>query len=105
MLQPPVELAIYTSGDFQNTCRKFKVTQSMGAIGTSADNALAESFNAALKCEVLKDAKIFANQLVCRRDVFRWCVRYNTVRRHSWCGYLSPNVYEDRSSGRLKIVS
>lgn len=97
--------SVYTSGDFQNTCRKFKVTQSMGAIGTSADNALAESFNAALKREVLKDAKTFANQLVCRRDVFRWCVRYNTVRRHSWCGYLSPNVYEDSNSGRLKTAS
>ena len=38
------------------------------------DNSLAESFNAALKREVLKDAKTFANQLICRRDVFRWCV-------------------------------
>lgn len=97
--------SVYTSGDFQDTCRNFKVRQSMGAIGASADNALAESFNAALKREVLKDVKTFANQLVCRRDVFRWCVRYNTVRRHSWCGYLSPKVYEARGSGSLRIAS
>ena len=45
--------SVYTCGDFQKTCRKFKVTQSMGAIGMSADNALAESFNAALKREVI----------------------------------------------------
>ena len=97
--------SVYTSGMFQKACRDLEVRQSMGAVGTSADNALAESFNAALKREVLTDDKTFANQLVCRRDVFRWCVRYNTVRRHSWCGYLSPQAYEARSSGRLRLVS
>ncbi len=97
--------SVYTSGTFQKACRELGVRQSMGAVGTSADNALAESFNAALKREVLKDDRTFANQLVCRRDVFRWCVRYNTTRRHSWCRYLSPQVYEARSSGRLRLVS
>lgn len=73
MLQRPIELAVYTSNAFQDTCTELGIRQSMGAIGTSADNALAESFNAALKREVLQDSKIFANQLQCRRDVFRWC--------------------------------
>lgn len=97
--------SVYTSGTFQKACRDLDVTQSMGAVGTSADNALAESFNAALKREVLKDEKTFANKLVCRRDVFRWCIRYNTTRRHSWCGYLSPQAYEARSSGKLRLAS
>ncbi|MGV0870544.1 IS3 family transposase, partial [Corynebacterium kalidii] len=97
--------SVYTSGAFQDTCRNLGVRQSMGAIGTSADNALAESFNAALKREVLQDQRVFANQLVCRRDVFRWCVRYNTVRRHSWCGYLTPQAFESQSSGKLRLVS
>ncbi len=34
-------------------CAQLGVRQSMGAVGTSADNALAESFNAILKREVL----------------------------------------------------
>ncbi|MGP5247858.1 IS3 family transposase, partial [Corynebacterium flavescens] len=76
--------SVYTSFSFQDTCTQLGVRQSMGAIGSSADNALAESFNAALKREVLQDARTFANQLQCRRDVFRWCTRYNTTRRHSW---------------------
>ena len=46
--------SVYTSGAFQDTCRRLGLRQSMGAIGTSADNALAESFNAALKREVLQ---------------------------------------------------
>ena len=36
----------YTSKDFAQLCAGLGVTQSMGAVGTSADNALAESFNA-----------------------------------------------------------
>jgi transposase InsO family protein len=66
----------------------------MGAVGTSADNALAESFNATLKREVLQDTASWADELTCRRQVFRWLTRYNTRRRHSWCSYQTPNTYE-----------
>jgi len=97
--------SVYTSHAFQNTCNDLGIRQSMGAIGTSADNALAESFNAALKREVLQDSKTFANQLICRRDVFRWCTRYNTIRRHSWCKYLAPVVFEERGPAILKSAS
>ena len=88
----------FATAPFQATCKRLGVAQSMGAVGTSADNSLAESFNAALKREVLKDAKTFANQLICRRDVFRWCVRYNTCRRHTWCGYQTPDEFESQAA-------
>jgi len=84
----------YTSKDFAKLCKKLGVTQSMGAVGTSADNALAESFNAALKREVLQDNSCWADATTCRRQVFRWLARYNTKRRHSYCGHLSPATYE-----------
>jgi transposase InsO family protein len=84
----------YTSKDFANLCRDLGVTQSMGAVGTSADNALAESFNAALKREVLQDDSCWDDATTCRREVFRWLVRYNTKRRHSHCRYVSPVNYE-----------
>ncbi|MFS0483498.1 integrase core domain-containing protein, partial [Corynebacterium striatum] len=42
-----------------------------------------ESFNATLKREVLRDRKVFDNPIICRQEVFRWCMRYNTRRRHS----------------------
>ena len=84
----------YTSTAFAKLCRELGVTQSMGAVGTSADNALAESFNAALKREVLQDDSCWPDALTCRREVFRWLVRYNTKQRHSYCRYLSPANYE-----------
>ena len=86
--------SVYTSKDYARLCGDLGVTQSMGAIGTSADNALAESFNATLKREVLQDAAVWADQTTCRRQVFRWLVRYNNRRRHSWCRYKSPVAYE-----------
>lgn len=77
----------------------------MGAIGTSVDNSLAESFNATLKREVLQDESVFPSQLECCRDVFRWCTRYNTRRLHSWCGYRWPNAFEATGLATLTIAS
>lgn len=88
--------SVYTSKDYAGLCTQLGVTQSMGAIGSSADNALAEAFNATLKREVLQDAASWPDDATCRRAVFRWIVRYNTHRRHSWCRYQSPSHYENR---------
>ena len=93
--------SVYTSQAFRNYCSSLGVRQSMGAAGTSADNALAESFNATLKREVLRDRKVFDNPITCRQEVFRWCMRYNTRRRHSWCNLLAPNDFEARTSTTL----
>jgi transposase InsO family protein len=77
------------------------VTQSMGAVGSSADNALAESFNASLKRELLDGVPTFPDQATAYRAVFRWTTRYNTRRRHSAIGNISPNSYETTTSARL----
>ena len=86
--------SVYTSKDYAALCSTLGVVQSMGAVGSSADNALAESFNAALKREVLQDQRTWPDELACRRQVFKWLTRYNTKRRHSWCRYQSPTAYE-----------
>ena len=96
--------SVYTSLAFRVRCSELGVAQSMGAVGTSADNALAESFNSTLKREVLRDRKVSANPLHCRQDVFRWCIRYNTRRRHSWCGQISPDAFEARSATITKAA-
>lgn len=83
--------SVYTSKDYAKLCTQLGVTQSMGAVG-SADNVLAESFNATLEREVLAGAATFVDEADARRRVFRCAVRYNTHRRQSWCGYLSPST-------------
>ncbi|PXY07164.1 IS3 family transposase [Corynebacterium striatum] len=93
--------SVYTSQTFRSYCSSLGVRQSMGAVGTSADNALAESFNATLKREVLRDRKVFDNPIACRQEVFRWCMRYNTRRRHSWCNLVAPDTFEALTSATL----
>ena len=73
----------------------------MGAVGSSADNALAESFNATLKRELLTGAASWPDQASCRRAIFRWATRYNTRRRHSYCGYRTPIDYENHAPATL----
>ncbi|MFW8574216.1 integrase core domain-containing protein [Corynebacterium pseudodiphtheriticum] len=60
-----------------------------------------ESFNAVLKREVLRDGQAFHNPITCRQEVFRWCMRYNTRRRHSWCNLVAPHVFEAETSATL----
>jgi transposase InsO family protein len=82
-------------------CKDLRVTQSMGAIGSSADNSLAESFNATLKREILEGRAAFPDQATAYRAVFRWANRYNTRRRHCAIGNISPNAYEATRSATL----
>ena len=90
--------AQYGAKDYAELCRQLGVTRSMGAVGSSADNALAESFNAALKRETLQGAARWDTDQQARLAVFTWITRYNTRRRHSFCGHLSPNTYENTST-------
>ncbi|WP_374201903.1 integrase core domain-containing protein [Actinokineospora sp. PR83] len=71
------------------------VTQSLGAIGSSADNAAAESLNASLKRETLQGAHTWPTATQARLAVFGWAHRYNTRRRHSHLGHMSPTDYEN----------
>jgi transposase InsO family protein len=87
--------AQYTSRAFAAACQAAGVQQSMSAVGSSADNAAAESFNATFKRETLQGRRAFADEHEARLTSFRWLHRYNTVRRHSRLGHRSPITYEN----------
>jgi transposase InsO family protein len=72
--------AQYTSKAFAEACAQAGVRQSMSAIGSSADNALAESFNATFKRETLQGRRAFTDERQARLDSLRWLHRYNTAR-------------------------
>ncbi len=93
--------SVYTSQAFGDHCAQLGVRQSMGAVGTSADNALAESFDATFKREVLRDRKVFDDPITCLQDIFRWCMHYNTHRRHSWCYFRATDDFETSTSATL----
>jgi transposase InsO family protein len=97
--------AQYTSKEFADLCPELGVTQSMGAVGTSADNAACESFHASLKRETLQRARRYDGPRACRLAVFRWIARYNTWRRHKKNGQLSPVTYEAQHSVMLTLAA
>lgn len=86
----------YTSQRFTKACAAYGIRRSMGAVGSSTDNAVAESWFAALKRELPHGAR-WATQQRARLDVFAWISFYNNKRRHSTLGYQSPAAYENRT--------
>ncbi|WP_412973468.1 integrase core domain-containing protein [Pseudoclavibacter sp. CFCC 14310] len=60
----------------------------------TAPTAHSRSFNATLKRELLEHTTAFPDQATAHRAVFAWANRYNTRRRHSAIGNISPNTYE-----------
>jgi len=84
----------YTADDFGAACRHLGVDQSMGRVGSSLDNACAESFFSTLKTEFTK-RRTFATREEARREIAAWIDDwYNTIRRHSTIGMMSPVAYE-----------
>ncbi|WP_083672886.1 integrase core domain-containing protein [Micromonospora sp. CB01531] len=78
----------------------------MSAIGSSADNAAAESFNATFKRETLQGRRAFTDERDARLSTFRWLHRYDTVRRHSRLGHQSPIAYESaRTTSTTRLPS
>jgi transposase InsO family protein len=72
------------------------VRQSVGCPGTCWDNAVAESFFATLKTELLH-RQAWPTRQQARTAIFEYIEAfYNRQRRHSTLGYLSPADFEDR---------
>jgi transposase InsO family protein len=84
----------YTSLQFAQYCEEYGVLRSRGKVGSSADNALAESFHASLKRELLGSGGKFADKATARAEVFSWLNWYNLKRRHSSLQYQSPVDFE-----------
>jgi transposase InsO family protein len=70
----------YTAGEFRAACRSLGITQSMGTVGDSYDNAMAESFFSGFKREVI-DGEHFATRADARSEIFTWLNWYNQTRR------------------------
>jgi putative transposase len=86
----------YTSIAFGKHCEKAGIRPSMGSVGDCYDNAMCESFNATLECELLAFHR-FKNHQDARAAIFDFIEGwYNPHRRHSALGYLSPNNFERR---------
>jgi len=84
----------YTSQQFAALAKEFGVRLSVGRTGQCWDNALAESFFATIKRELL-DTSTWPNRAAARTAIFDFIESwYNLHRLHSSLGYRSPADYE-----------
>ena len=85
----------YTSEHFQQLLKEQGITCSMSRAGAVWDNSAMESFFSSLKTERTA-RKVYRTREQARVDVFDYVERfYNSTRRHSTLGYVSPVQYEE----------
>jgi transposase InsO family protein len=94
VLRRPVEPGQFVSLAFGQQARAAGIAQSMGSSGDCFDNAVAESFFATLKKELVH-RRSWPTRRELISGVFEFVEAfYNTTRRHSTLGYLSPAQFE-----------
>jgi putative transposase len=86
--------AQYTSGEFDRYCKRNNIRRSLGRTGICYDNAVSESFFATYKKELIH-TRPWPTMTNLSNETRDWIENYyNTTRRHSTLGYLTPEEYE-----------
>lgn len=84
----------YTSAAYRRLADTHQIRLSVSGKGQCWDNAVAESFFATIKTELL-DRRPWPTRAEAHQAIFEWIEGwYNTRRRHSTLDYLSPAAYE-----------
>ena len=95
----------YTAGTFRELLSTHGVVQSLSRPRQCWDNAVAESFFATLKTELVYRSA-WPTRGAVRRAIFEFIeVFYNRQRLHSTLGYCSPAEYETTMFPRTRIAS
>lgn len=84
----------YTSTTFDMFCKTHRIRRSLGRTGICYDNAVAESFFASYKKELIH-TRPWPDLKSVQKATFAWIeAYYNRTRRHSTLDYLTPHEYE-----------
>jgi len=95
----------YQSDDFAKKCKELGLLRSVGRVATCYDNAVAESFFATLKKELVY-RRTFRTRAQARTEIFAWIEGwYNTRRLHSTLGYLTPIAWEQQRNIQLQSAT
>lgn len=89
----------YASKAFRLLLAKYKCRQSMSRADDPYDNAFAESYWSRLKAELIEDGAFLSIEDA-RLEIGEYIDNYyNTIRRHSALGYVSPIQFEALNKG------
>ena len=94
----------YTAISFGKRLEEVGIVPSMGRAGTALDNAMAESFIATLKTELVHRRR-FPDRGVARSAIFEYLEAFNNRRRlHSALSYRSPMSYEESTMEGVAVA-
>ena len=100
--QPPVDAGLvhhsdrgsqYTSMRYTQRLQDLGIAPSVGSVGDAYDNAMAESFVATLKRELVKD-RVFGSRFEAEISVVEYLGWFNHTRLHSELGDVAPAEFE-----------
>jgi putative transposase len=87
--------AEYTAIRYRNVLADFGALASIGTVGDSYDNAMAESLNGVYKTECYNRRESWEDAPKIELDTSSWVGWYNTARPHLSLGGLTPIEYEN----------
>jgi len=87
--------AEYSSTACIAACQRLGLRRSMSRTGSCLDNAVAESWFASLKVELVH-RQHYRTRAEARAAIFAWIAWYNRFRLHSTNGYLPPIEWEQQ---------
>jgi putative transposase len=90
VLRRQVESAQYTSIRFTERLAEADIQPSVGAVGSSYDNALAETINGLYKTELIKPRKPWRTIEEVELATAEWVDWFNHRRLHEYCGDIPP---------------
>lgn len=94
----------YAAKKYRELLEARGVARSMSRKGDCWDNAVAESFFATLKVELVY-RRAFRSRDDARRAIFEYIEGfYNRVRRHSYLGYVSPETFETERAAESRTA-
>jgi putative transposase len=92
----------YSSHEWQATLKVYNLIPSMSRRGNCYDNAVVESFFKSFKRECVRKITYHTRDEA-KSEIFHYIeMFYNSKRRHSYLGYISPNEFEKRYNDNLQ---
>ena len=105
VLRRPVESAQYVSIRYTERLADADIGPSVGKVGDSYNNALAETVIGLFKTEVIKQLGPWKTMQDVEWEAMRWVDRYNEHRLLSSIGYIPPAEAERRYLSGAQIVA
>jgi putative transposase len=94
----------YVSLAYTETLADYGVTASVGTVGDSYDNALAEAVNGLYKAEIIHTHRVWPSVTAVEMATMDWVQWWNTRRLHESLGYRTPAEVEAAYTQQLTLA-